>query len=428
MTIKTWAGIIVGISLMLCNQSMAADLGRPDHLEKAKLALKMGQYRQAVEALTQLIETKAGDADIYFKRGLAHEKLGHNQRAISDYTKALGIRPKIETAFNNRGVIYYRLGEYRKAVEDFSHAVRLNPGYALAYYNRGNAYHAAGDLDRSIADFTRSIEINPDYANAYNNRGWTKLQKNQAKASIGDFDRALQIDPRYTLAFCNRGRARLSIGDGCGSIKDFFRAMELDHRFAKNYFRINIAQSGHTSNDELFRKPKEPAASSYKVLAWDLFKKADYIAATSGSMGAVALNKAPSIVRSNRNSENTLPDEQSVLNFLAAWRSAWEEKDIGGYARMYVPDFKQGSMDYNMFVKSKRYFFRKYKNIRVETDQVEIKTVGNEIILRFIQSFQGDDYHDKGWKRMVLTRDEETDFKIVEEEWTPANDFALASR
>ena len=96
--------------------------------------------------------------------------------------------------------------------------------------------------------------------------------------------------------------------------------------------------------------------------------------------------------------------------------------------RMYVPDFKQGDMDYSMFLKYKRYFFRKYKNIRVETEQVEIKTDGNEIELRFIQSFQGDDYRDKGWKRIILSRDEETDFKIVLEEWTPIHDFALASK
>ena len=334
----------------------------------------------------------------------------------------------METALNNRGVVYYKMGEYQKATKDFSQAIQLNPRYALAYYNRGNAYNAAGDLDRSLADFNRSIEINPDYANAYNNRGRIKLQKKQAKASINDFDRALQIDPRYTLAFCNRGKARLSIGDGAGSVKDFFRAVELDHRFADNYFKANISQSARAGNDEFQQKPKEPGASSYKAHAWNLFDKVDGVAATSGSTGTIVLNKSPVMIRSKWNIENATPDQQQVLNFLAAWKSAWEKKDIAEYARMYVPDFKQENMDYNMFLKSKRYFFCKYKNIRVETGQAEIRTVGNEISLRFIQSFQGDDYHDKGWKRMILTRDEETDFKIVREEWTPIHDFALASR
>ncbi len=412
--------MIVGISLLLCDLLMAADHGRHDFLERANLALKMGQYRQAAKALTQLIESKAGDANIYFKRGLAHEKLGRNQRAISDYTKALEIRPKMETALNNRGVICCRLGEYQKAIKDFSHAIQLNPGYALAYYNRGNAYHAIGDLERSLADFTRSIQINPDYANAYNNRGWIKLQKKQAKASISDFDRALQIYPQYTLALCNRGKARLSLGDGTGSFNDFFRAMGVDHRFANNYFRANVPQSRRASNDETLQKLEKRGAPSYKVHAWDLFQKTDSVAATSGSAGAIVLNKNPApVIRLKRNIENTAPDQQPILNFLAAWRSAWEKKDIAQYATMYVPDFKQGSMDYKMFSKSKQYFFRKYKNIHVKTEQMKIKVVGNEIGLRFIQSFQGDDYHDKGWKRMILTRDEETDYKIAQEEWSP---------
>ena len=427
MTTKSWAGIIVGISLLVCNQPIAAGQGSHDYLARANLAFKMGQYSQATEALTQLIESKAGDADIYFKRGLSCEKLGRNQQAITDYTKALEIRPKMETAFNNRGAIYYRLGEYEKATKDFSQAIELNPGYALAYYNRGNAYHAVDDLDRSLADFTRSIEINPDYPRAYNNRGWTKLQKKEAKASISDFDRALKIDPRYTLAFCNRGKARLSVGDGGGSVKDLFRAVELDHRFAANYFKANISQGGHASNNELSQKPKEPAACSYKAQPWDLFEKTDRVAATSGRMEQVPLHASPMIIESKRNIEKTSPDEQSVLNFLATWRSAWEKKDVPNYARMYVPDFMQGSTDHDLFLKSKRYFFRKYKNIRVETDQVEIESAGNDIILRFLQSFQGDDYQDKGWKRMILTRDEETDFKITQEEWSPINNLEPTS-
>ena len=75
MTTKASAAIIVGISLLLCDQLMAADEGKQDYLERANLACKVGQYRQAAEALTQLIESKAGDADIYFSRGLAYEKL-----------------------------------------------------------------------------------------------------------------------------------------------------------------------------------------------------------------------------------------------------------------------------------------------------------------------------------------------------------------
>ena len=78
-----------------------------------------------------------------------------------------------------------------------------------------------------------------------------------------------------------------------GSVKDFFRVVELDHRFADNYFKANISQSARAGNDEFQQKPKEPGASSYKAHAWNLFEKADGVAATSGGKGAVGTEQEP---------------------------------------------------------------------------------------------------------------------------------------
>ena len=357
------------------------------------------------------------DAEAYFKRGLAYEKLGENENAIKCYTRALQIKPAMETALNNRGVVYYRQRDYRKAVKDFSHAIDLNPGYALVYYNRGNVYGTTGDLDRALADYHQSIRINPDNSSAYNNRGWIKLQKKQTKASINDFDRALQINPRYALALCNRGNARLSIGDSNGSFNDFSHAKELDPRFAGSYF-TNIPQHGYANIDEFLQDNKKRVTCSYKVDAWDIFQNTDCIPAGSGGKRTGTLYMAPTTTHVKRNGNHNVPN-RAILSFLDEWKSAWERKDIATYARMYIPDFQQGDMDYKQFVKYKKYLFRKYRNIRVEASQVQAQKVGNEIMLDFMQSFQGDEYQDNGWKKLILTRDEETEYKIVQEEWTP---------
>ncbi len=412
-----WAGMILGMSLMLCGESTAAEQVKQDYVENAYLSLKMGQYKQPPEAFKKLAKVETADAETYFRRGLAHEKRGDNEKAIKYYTQALQIKPKMETAFNNRGVVYYRQREYRKAIKDFSQAIDLNPAYALVYYNRGNVYGALGDLERALVDFNQSIRINPDNASAYNNRGWIKLQKKQTKGSIIDFNRALQINPRYTLAFCNRGNARLRIGDSNGSFKDFSSAKELDPRLAGSYF-TNIPQHGYANIDEFLQDNKKRVTCSYKVDAWDIFENTDCIPAGSGAKREGTLYMGPTTTHVKRNGNHNVPNE-AVLNFLAEWKSAWERKDIATYGRMYVPDFVQGDMDYKTFVMYKQYLFRKYRNIRVETTEVQAQKVGNEIMLDFMQSFQGDDYQDNGWKKLILTPDEETEYKIVQEEWTP---------
>ncbi len=416
MRTMAWAPIILGMSLMLCVESSALDQLQ-NYRQATPARFKSGPYKQTPEGVKRLSGVEVTDAETYFKRGLAYEKLGEDEKAIKCYTRALQIKPGMETALNNRGVVYYRQSEYRKAINDFSHAINLNPGYALVYYNRGNVYGTTGDPDRALADYNQSIRINPDNSSAYNNRGWIKLQKKQTKASISDFDRALQINPRYTLAFCNRGNARLSVGDRNGSFKDFSSARELDPRFAESYF-TNVPQHGYANIDEFLQDNKKRVTCSYKVDAWDIFENADCIPAGSSGKRTGTLYMAPTTTHVKRKANHDVPNE-AVLNFLEEWKSAWEKKDIATYSRMYVPDFMQGDMDYKQFVKYKKYLFRKYSNIQVETTQVQAKKVGNEIMLDFMQSFQGDDYQDNGWKKLILTRDEETEFKIVQEEWTP---------
>ncbi len=112
-------------------------------------------------------------------------------------------------------------------------------------------------------------------------------------------------------------------------------------------------------------------------------------------------------------------NKAEILSFLKAWKSAWEQKDQAKFLAMYHADFRQGSMDYKAFQKTKKHFFRKYRTIRVETDGVEIEKSHDRILVKFIQSFQGDDYRDKGRKSMVMIRDKGKRFKIVEEDWSP---------
>jgi murein L,D-transpeptidase YafK len=112
-------------------------------------------------------------------------------------------------------------------------------------------------------------------------------------------------------------------------------------------------------------------------------------------------------------------DRKSVLNFLDKWKTAWEQKDLDRFMKMYHPDFQQGAMNYPALLKSKKSFFRKYKTIRVELDRVEIRKDKNRTCVKFVQSFQGDNYSDKGWKSMVLAEDKDQGLRIVSEGWTP---------
>lgn len=146
---------------------------------------------------------------------------------------------------------------------------------------------------------------------------------------------------------------------------------------------------------------------------------------SSGPIAVVHPNKPTEVDKSRQQgprpsvSKNDYHEKQRVLTFLQRWKSFWEKKDLDRYVKMYHPDFQLGNMDQKMFRKSKKRLFNKYRSIRVEFERVEIRKEEERVHVKFLQSFQGDDYRDKGWKDMVLVGDKNKGFRILSEEWAP---------
>jgi hypothetical protein len=112
-------------------------------------------------------------------------------------------------------------------------------------------------------------------------------------------------------------------------------------------------------------------------------------------------------------------EKQRVMQFLNKWKGVWEQKDLDRYAKMYHPEFGQGTISWSTFLKTRKNFFRKYRNIQVNIDRVEIKKVNGQLLVRFVQTFRGDEYSDKGWKRLVLADSKDKGFRILAEDWSP---------
>jgi len=110
---------------------------------------------------------------------------------------------------------------------------------------------------------------------------------------------------------------------------------------------------------------------------------------------------------------------RDVMMFLQRWKSAWEEKDLDRYMKMYHRKFQAEATAREQLERSKRSFFRKYGTIRVEIEQVEVASVKEGLRVKFLQIFRGDNYRDKGWKSMVLAGSKDKGFRILSETWSP---------
>ena len=177
------------------------------------------------------------DAVEYFRSGVKARQQGQYSEAIQDFTKVIELNPDDAEAYYFRGSTYYSQGEHNhaiKAIKDFTKAIELNPDDAETYHFRGFIHYSNGEYDHAIKDFTKAIELNPDYAEAY-------LVRRAAYDSQGEYDHA--IKDFHATAHYTRGLARLHL--------EHWQEAKSDLTAAKN-IGLDIATFSRADIEQIF--------------------------------------------------------------------------------------------------------------------------------------------------------------------------------
>lgn len=110
--------------------------------------------------------------------------------------------------------------------------------------------------------------------------------------------------------------------------------------------------------------------------------------------------------------------KEELLNWLQAWRKAWESKEIASYLSYYSPSFRApGFSNLKAWERHKNRLFNLYDSISLQLDQPYILLHKDQLIVKVLQQFSSDKHSDYGIKTMYA-RKVDGQFKIVYEEWT----------
>src|SRR5690349_24371808 len=87
------------------------------------------------------------------KRGLS----GNYQQAIEDLSSVVEEDPYHALAYLSLGVAFHRVGEDDRALTCYETALKLDPRAAEAHYFQANIRYAQGNIRESIAGYTTAI-------------------------------------------------------------------------------------------------------------------------------------------------------------------------------------------------------------------------------------------------------------------------------
>lgn len=183
LTVFMVVAVIVAPCFLLESNAVGAN---SDYYNSGLLAMKTGNFQEAIDFFTKAIQEKPDDYRFYNDRGVAHKRLGNLESALSDYNKALELKPDYTNALNNRGVIYLQQGKYDEALLDFDEALKFGGIEGKIYTNMGIARASKGDHRSALKDFDVAVSFRPlDYRSF--------LFMGESLEEIGDREKALKM-------------------------------------------------------------------------------------------------------------------------------------------------------------------------------------------------------------------------------------------
>ena len=164
------------------------------------LLFKQGQYQEAIDKFSGLIEIAPGNADAYKNRGVCYMKQEKFDLAIADFETARELFPELRGLYSNIGVAWYYKKEYEKAIKNYDIEIEMAPENYVAHFNRALCLAELQKDKEALDALSRTLDLKPDFY-------WALCYKGDLFARAGDvakaaesYETALKNDPNNAYA------------------------------------------------------------------------------------------------------------------------------------------------------------------------------------------------------------------------------------
>jgi tetratricopeptide (TPR) repeat protein len=138
-------------------------------------------YKESIDAFSQIIETGEAQEIAYLSRGVAYFQTGDHDNAIKDFSKVLELNSNSARAYYYRGITHLKKEEFKEAIADLDRSIDLRPDHSTAFFARGVAHAQLGNDDEATRNIKSALMDSETSLQGFSdNYGMFRTQFNKA--------------------------------------------------------------------------------------------------------------------------------------------------------------------------------------------------------------------------------------------------------
>lgn len=218
--------------------------------ELSEIALRLGDFGDALTHLDKLCSLGCGTPIIHMHRGVALQRQGRHDAAKAAYLKAIELDPSLAEAQHLLGTVYRESGALIQAQQAFEAALLLNPDMVGAANDLACIMLRDNKIEEAIVLLRRALASQPQYADGHNNLGNALKKAGNHVEAASAYRDALRIAPAFAEAHNNLALLLSEMGNSTAAKFHYEQALRFRPNYMEAHYNLANLLDDHERLDE----------------------------------------------------------------------------------------------------------------------------------------------------------------------------------
>lgn len=209
-------------------------------VEKAIELYNKGEFKEAIDAFSTVLENGQENAELYNNIALCYANLNDYEKAEKYYLKAQELNPKLPQIYINLADIYYRQKDMGSGIELISQGIYEIPDNLVLRHYLARFYMEDAKLDLAIDELENILEKQPDNYDVYYDLGKVHFELGNYACAIENFENVLEFKSENPWIYYYLGEAYEANDEIDKAISNFLKAIARNDAFSPAYKKVAI--------------------------------------------------------------------------------------------------------------------------------------------------------------------------------------------